>query len=78
MRENCMEKLFTSCFIFNLIAIEDKAQIQTFQHIKKSSSFRCCVYRSHGGGRKISSFFHPVENSPEILRYKLDKHLFNL
>lgn len=24
-----------SCFIFNLIAIEDKAQIQTFPHIKK-------------------------------------------
>lgn len=28
------KKLRISCFIFNLIAIEDKAQIQTFPHIK--------------------------------------------
>lgn len=82
------KKLFMSCFIFNLIATVDKAQIQTFPHIKKSDvrSFRCCVYpllMMVGEGKKwktSSSLFFSLhlENSPEILRYKLDKHLFNL
>lgn len=80
-----------SCFIFNLIAIEDKAQIQTFPHIKKldvvvAADVVCSVRmmvdekrrKKNDDQKKNPFFFLSLENSLEILRYKLDEHLFNL
>jgi hypothetical protein len=63
-----------SCFIFNLIAIEDSAQIQTFPHIKRRRSLRLCVRSQFRmlcsvlmmvEKRKTSSFFF----SEILLRY---------
>jgi hypothetical protein len=66
------KKLFMSCFIFNLIATVDKAQIQTFSHIKKRRrSFRCWGSYDGGWGKsgKLHRFFSSSLHLKILLRY---------